>query len=168
MARQLIAYLILFIEWCLISVILVEVQRCIWYKNQKKAAKYFEEPSELHVIAIIPISLINLFTCIHLKRANLDHGFRHQLFRFHHKTRCFVLCLDPDGAGTIFEEEEGMMHLGLGLVDEVGYVCGAIEDVNESVIRSRDSLGDSVVTGHLKNVEVHNGCAGIDLRLEAV
>lgn len=61
-----------------------------------------------------------------------------------------------------------MMHLGLGLVDEVGYVCGAIKDVNESVIRSRDSLGDSVVTGHPKNVEVHNGCAGIDLRLEAV
>jgi hypothetical protein len=60
-----------------------------------------------------------------------------------------------------------MIRLGFGLVAEVAYVCGAVEYEDEYVVCFRDSLGDSLVARHPK-VEVNDGCAGKDLRLETV
>lgn len=59
------------------------------------------------------------------------------------------------------------MRFGFSLVAEVAYVCGAVEDVNISVVCFRDNLVDSLVIGHLK-VEVQDDCAGIVMRFEAV
>lgn len=43
-----------------------------------------------------------------------------------------------------------MMRLDLGLVAEVAYICDAVEDVDESFVCFRDSMGDGLVFGYLK------------------
>ncbi|KAH7049622.1 hypothetical protein BKA57DRAFT_460705 [Linnemannia elongata] len=48
--------------------------------------------------------------------------------RYHHRILFFIICLDPDSASIILGEKEVIMRIDFGIVAEVGFECGAVED----------------------------------------